>query len=95
MSSSEMEGLLQAARSLGDDEFAQMIEARRPKERDLISIEDLAVERGKSVRTLRRWNKRPDAPKRVKWGKKRMYKRGDVARWLDSPDGPLKDEDER
>lgn len=39
-----------------------MIERSGPTRRELVSIQDLAVELGVSIRTLRRWNKLPGAP---------------------------------
>jgi predicted DNA-binding transcriptional regulator AlpA len=52
-----------------------------------LSIEELAAGLGKSVRSLRRWNNRPDAPERVKQGRRLMYGREDVRHWLEQSRG--------
>jgi hypothetical protein len=75
--------LMEKARELSGEEFVRMIEGRRAPMTDLISIEDLAAELAVSVRTLRRWNNRSDAPKRFKRGRQLMYRRADVARWIE------------
>ena len=70
------------AEGLSSDEFVRMLEGERPLRRsDYVSITDLAAARGKSVRTLRRWNNRPDAPKRYRRGRRLMYRRADVQHW--------------
>jgi AraC-like DNA-binding protein len=55
-----------------DDRYDRMIEeARGRSEAEAkVSIEDLAAELGKSIRTLRRWNARPDAPQRIRRGRR-------------------------
>jgi len=75
--------LMEKARDLSDEAFVRMVEGRRAPMTDLISIEESAVELGVSVRTLRRWNNRPDAPKRVRRGRQLLYRRSDVERWLE------------
>lgn len=72
-------------RAASNDPYVRMLEqARRTSVAgDLVSIEDLAAERGVSVRTVRRWNNRTDAPQRVKRGRRHMYRRADVKRWLE------------
>lgn len=54
--------------------------SRQPEAR--LSIKELAAELGVSIRTLRRRNKRPDAPQRIKQGRSLMYRRADVQQWL-------------
>jgi AraC-like DNA-binding protein len=68
-----------------NDPYERMIEqARRTSEADdKVSIKDLAAELGKSVRTLRRWNKRTDAHQRIKRGRRLMYRRADVQHWFE------------
>lgn len=67
-----------------DDHFERLIEQarRRSDVGELVSIEDLADELGRSVRTLRRWNTRPGAPERIKRGRRHLYRRADVERWF-------------
>jgi predicted DNA-binding transcriptional regulator AlpA len=69
----------------GDDPYNRMLEdaRRRSDKGPMVSIKNLAAELGVSVRTLRRWNKRPDAPPRVKAGRRHMYRRADVERWVE------------
>jgi hypothetical protein len=77
-------GVMREARGLSCDEFVRMIEDGCPmRARDLVSIKGLAVELGVSVRTLRRWNERPDAPKRFRRGRRLMYRRADVEHWFE------------
>ena len=66
-----------------NDPYERMIEQARKRSEadDKVSIEDFAAELGKSVRTLRRWNNRPDAPQRVRRGRRLMYRRADVQHW--------------
>lgn len=68
-----------------NDPYQRMIEAarRRSEASDLVSIKALAAELNRSLRTLRRWNNRPDAPWRVKLGREHFYRRADVKRWLE------------
>jgi predicted DNA-binding transcriptional regulator AlpA len=68
-----------------DDPFVRMIEQARQRSATgpLVSIEELAGELGVSVRTLRRWNARPDAPQTVKLGRRHMYRRADVTGWIE------------
>ena len=47
-----------------------------------LSIERLAMELGISVRTIRRWHKAGDAPPRRRKGRKLVYYRRDVEKWL-------------
>jgi predicted DNA-binding transcriptional regulator AlpA len=70
---------------LTDDPYERMIEQARKRAEadDKVSIEDLAAELGVSVRTLRRWNNAPHAPRRVKRGRRRMYRRADVQAWFE------------
>jgi DNA-binding transcriptional regulator YiaG len=76
--------LMEEARHLSGEEFVRMMEGgRRIPAAELVSIKDLAAELGVSVRILRRWNRRPDAPKRLKRGRQLMYVRADVARWVE------------
>jgi hypothetical protein len=75
---------IEETRGLSSDEFVRMIEGGRPiRARDLVSIQDLAAELGVSVRTLRRWNKLPDAPKRYRQSRRLMYRRADVQHWVE------------
>jgi ribosome-binding protein aMBF1 (putative translation factor) len=66
------------------DPYERIVEEarRRAEADDKVSIKDLAAELGKSVRTLRRWNNRPDAPPRVKRSRRLMYRRADVQTWF-------------
>jgi hypothetical protein len=73
--------MMDETRGLSCDEFVKVIEGSGPTRRELVSIQDLAVELGVSIRTLRRWNNRPDAPKRYRWGRREMYRRADVQHW--------------
>ena len=74
--------LIEQGRGLSTDDFVRMIEGDCPMgASDLVSIDDLALERGVSVRTIRRWNKLPDAPKRYRRGRRLMYRRTDVQAW--------------
>ena len=68
-----------------DDPYERMIEQARTRSEadDKVSIEDLAAELGVAVRTLRRWNNRPDAPERIKRGRRLMYRRTDVQHWFE------------
>jgi len=76
-------GAMREARGLSCDEFLRMIEGGCPiRASDLVSIQDLAAELGVSVRTLRRWNKLPDAPKRYRQSRRLMYRRADVQHWF-------------
>jgi Helix-turn-helix domain len=76
--------LMEQGRGLNSDDFVRMLEGDGPiRVRDLVSINDLAVEVGVSIRTLRRWNKRPDAPKRYRRGRRLMYRRADVQSWFE------------
>lgn len=43
---------------------------------------------GIAVRTLRRWEKNPDAPPRRKIGKSYYYQRASLTRWLENPQDP-------
>ena len=72
-----------------DDPYIRMALAARQRSQrsDLVSIKDLAAELGVSVRTLRRRNNHPDAPKRVKAGRRHMYRRADVQAWLEGAAG--------
>jgi hypothetical protein len=70
-------------RGLSSDEFVRPLEDdHSPRASDLVSIKDLAAELGVSIRTLRRWNKRPDAPKRYRQSRRLMYRRADVQHWF-------------
>ena len=65
------ERMMEEACRLSSDDFLRTNEANRRKfSGQFVSIKDLAAERGKSVRTLRRWNNRPDAPQRIKIGRR-------------------------
>ena len=72
-----------------DDPFIRMLLAARQRSQrsDLVSIKDLAAELGVSIRTLRRRNNHPDAPQRVKAGRRHMYRRSDVQAWLERAAG--------
>ena len=70
-------------RGLSCDEFVKVIEGSGPTRRELVSIKDLAVELDVSIRTLRRWNKLPGAPKRYRQSRRLMYRRADVQRWFE------------
>jgi hypothetical protein len=72
--------VMEQARSLSEEDFTRVMEADRP--RDLVSIKDLAAELGVCIRTLRRWNRLPDAPKRYRRGRRLMYRRADVQTWF-------------
>ena len=83
MSAKDLERLMEGTRGLSSDEFVRMLQGDGgPTGRDLVSIQDLAAERGVSIRTLRRWNNRPDAPKLYRWGRREMYRRADVQHWF-------------
>lgn len=74
--------LMEETRGLSSGEFVRMLEGGRPmRASGLVSIKDLAAELGLSVRTLRRWNNLPDAPKRYRRGRRLMYRRVDVQHW--------------
>jgi hypothetical protein len=76
--------LMEKARDLSSEAFVRMIEGGRwIPAAELVSIKDLAAELDVSVRTLRRWNNRPDAPKRIRRGRRHMYRRADVQRWVE------------
>jgi hypothetical protein len=79
-----------------DDRYDRMIEeARGRSEAEAkVSIEDLAAELGKSIRTLRRWNARPDAPQRIRRGRRLIYRRTDVQAWPGRTSGAGDDPDE-
>jgi len=82
------QALMEEARGLSDDAFVRLIERGRTPVKDLVSIKDLAAELGVSVRTLRRWNNRSDAPQRVKRGRRLMYRRADVQHWFEAARRP-------
>ena len=74
--------MMKDAERLSDDEFVRMLEREYPmRPGDYVLIEELAAEKGRSVRTLRRWNKLPGAPKRYRRGRREMYRRADVQQW--------------
>jgi hypothetical protein len=74
--------MMKDAEDLSADEFVRMVEGGRPmRSSDYVSISELAVESGRSVRTLRRWNKLPGDPKRYRRGRRLMYRRTDVQHW--------------
>lgn len=74
--------MMKDAEGLSPGEFLRMLKGERPRRScDYVSIEDLAAEKGRSVRTLHRWNKLPGAPKRYKRGRREMYLRADVQHW--------------
>jgi Helix-turn-helix domain len=76
-------GVMREARGLSCDEFVRMIDGGCPmRSGEVVSIKDLAVELGVSVRTLRRRNKLPDAPKRYRQGRRLMYRHADVQHWF-------------
>lgn len=79
--------LMEETRGLSADEFVRFIEGGRPRACDLVSIKDLAAELGVSVRTLRRRNQLPDAPKRYRQSRRLMYRRADVQHWVERPKG--------
>jgi hypothetical protein len=88
-------GVMREARGLSCDEFVRMIEGGCPmRAGDLVSIKGLAVELGVSVRTLRRWNKLPDAPKRYRQSRRLMYHRADVQTWFERSIGTARAEDD-
>jgi hypothetical protein len=70
-------------RGVSCDEFVKVIERSGPTRRELVSIQDLAAELGVAIRTLRRWNKLPDAPKRYRQSRREMYRRADVQHWFE------------
>jgi Helix-turn-helix domain len=75
--------LMEQGRRLNSDDFVRMLEGDgATRASDMVSINDLAVELGVSIRTLRRWNKHPDAPKRYRRGRRLMYRRADVRAWF-------------
>jgi predicted DNA-binding transcriptional regulator AlpA len=83
------ERMMEEARRLSSDDFLRTNEENRRRfSGQFVSIKDLAAERGKSVRTLRRWNNRPDAPQRVKIGRRLLYRRADVEPWLEQLQDP-------
>jgi hypothetical protein len=76
--------LMEETHGLSCDELVRMIEGGCPmRAGDLVSIKDLAVELRVSVRTLRRWNKLPHAPKRYRQSRRLMYRRADVQHWFE------------
>jgi Helix-turn-helix domain len=76
--------LMEQGRGLSSDDFVRMLEGDAPvRARDLVSIQDLAVEMGVSIRTLRRRNNLPGAPKRYRRGRRLMYRRADVQHWFE------------
>ena len=78
------ERLMEETRGLSSDEFLRLLEDDHPaRASDLVSIQDLAAELGMAVRTLRRWNKLPDAPKRYRQSRRLMYRRADVQHWFE------------
>jgi hypothetical protein len=80
--------LMEETRGLSSDEFVRLIEGRNPiRGHDLVSIQDLAAELDKSVRTLRRWNKLPGAPKRYRQSRRLMYRCADVQHWFERANG--------
>ena len=83
-SKDHLKRMMEEGRALNCGDFVRMLKGGRPiRARDLISIKDLAAELGVSVRTLRRWNKLPDAPQRFKQSRRLMYRRADVQHWLE------------
>lgn len=78
-----VQALLKAARELSDEEFQRLLERGRPTADELVSIEDLAAELNRSVRTLRRWSTRADAPKRLRRGRRLLYRRSDIQHWFE------------
>ena len=76
--------LMKQGRGLSADAFVRMLEGDGPmRAGDLVSIRDLAIELGVCIRTLRRWNRLPDAPKRYRRGRRLMYRRADVQAWVE------------
>jgi Helix-turn-helix domain len=76
--------LMEQGRGLKSDDFVRMLESEGAiRAVDLVSIQDLAVELGVCIRTLRRWNRLPDAPKRYRQGRRLMYRRADVQAWFE------------
>ena len=55
----------------------------------LVSIKDLAAELGVCVRTLRRVGTTAPARRSAKKGRRQMYRRDDVRRWLEQSGGTL------
>lgn len=50
----------------------------------LLSPEQLATETGVSVLTLKAWRYRGEGPAFIKAGRRVLYRRSDVDRWLDA-----------
>jgi hypothetical protein len=76
--------LMEQGRGLNSDDFVRMLEGDGAlRAVDLISIQVLAVELGVCIRTLRRWNRLPNAPKRYRRGRRLMYRRADVRAWFE------------
>ena len=76
--------LMEQGRGLNSHDFKRMLEGDGAlRVIDLVSIKDLAVELGVCIRTLRRWNRLPDAPKRYRQGRRLMYRRADVQAWFE------------
>jgi hypothetical protein len=74
--------MMKDAEGLSADELVRVLEGGRSmRSSDYVSISELAAESGRSVRTLRRWNKLPGAPKRYRRGRRLMYRRTDVQHW--------------
>ena len=49
-----------------------------------LSIKQLAERLGVSVRTIRRWHAKGEGPERTKRGRRKMYHKDAVDRWLAS-----------
>jgi predicted DNA-binding transcriptional regulator AlpA len=76
--------MMDETRGLSSDDFVRMLEGdRQMRASDYVSIKELAAELGVSVRTLRRWNKLPDAPQRFQRSRRLMYRRADVQHWFE------------
>jgi hypothetical protein len=85
--------LIEQGRGLSSDAFVRMLKGSGgPTRKELISVQDLAVGVGVSIRTLRRWNKLPGAPKRYRKGRRLMYRRADVQAWLERSKGKSVDD---
>jgi predicted DNA-binding transcriptional regulator AlpA len=74
---------MEGARGLSGDAFVRFIKSHGVPASELVSLKDLAAELGVSVRTLWRWNKRADAPKRFKKNGRSMCRRADVQHWFE------------
>jgi predicted site-specific integrase-resolvase len=59
------------------DYFEQL--RRRNAEFPLISIQEIAKQYGRSVRTLRRWEAKGLMPPRIKHGRRQMYQKTEIA----------------